>query len=123
MDDAQALSLQPSQKNNVWTTEGSRLDRQAILDIVLRALESANAVRDAGQQLEVSPTAPIFGAASPLDSLGLVALLIDIEESFANQGHTIVLSDERALSQKRSPFRDVPSLVSYIEQLMVEARA
>ena len=99
------------------------MDRQAILDIVLRAVESANAVRDAGQQLEVSPTAPIFGAASPLDSLGLVALLIDIEESFANEGHTIALSDDRALSQKRSPFRDVPSLVAYIEQLVVEARA
>jgi acyl carrier protein len=123
MDDAQALSLQPGQNNISLDTEGSALDRQAILDNVLRALESANAVRDAGQQLEVSPTAPIFGAASPLDSLGLVALLIDIEESFANQGHTIVLSDDRALSQKRSPFRDVPSLVTYIEQLMVEARA
>jgi acyl carrier protein len=99
------------------------LDPQVILDIVLRALDSANASREAGQQLEVSPTAPIFGAASPLDSLGLVALLIDIEEAFANQGHTVVLSDDRALSQKRSPFRDVPSLVTYIEQLLLEARA
>jgi acyl carrier protein len=99
------------------------LDPQAILDIVLRALDSANASREVGQQLEVSPTAPIFGSASPLDSLGLVALLIDIEEAFADHGHSVVLSDERALSQKRSPFRDVPSLVTYIEQLLVEASA
>jgi acyl carrier protein len=99
------------------------LDSQAILDIVLRALNSANASREAGQQLELSPTAPIFGAASPLDSLGLVALLLDIEEAFADRGHAVVLSDERALSQKRSPFRDVPSLVAYIEQLLVEASA
>ena len=99
------------------------MDRQAIVDIILRALESTNASRDAQQQLEVSATAPIFGTASPLDSLGLVALLIDIEEAFADRGHTVVLSDERALSQKRSPFRDVASLATYIEQLLVEARA
>jgi len=102
---------------------GFHLERQAVLDIVLRALESANASREAGQQLEVSETAPLFGAPSPLDSLGLVALLIDIEEAFANDGHTVVLSDDRALSQKRSPFRDVPSLVGYIEQLLTEASA
>jgi hypothetical protein len=34
------------------------------------------------------------------------------------EGHDIVLSDERAVSQRRSPFRDVPSLVQYIDQLV-----
>src|SRR5687768_14740771 len=122
MDDAHSFSLHRIREQRL-DREASGLDPQAILDIVLRALDSANASREAGQQLEVSPTAPIFGAASPLDSLGLVALLIDIEEAFVDRGHTVVLSDDRALSQKRSPFRDVPSLVTYIEQLLVEASA
>jgi hypothetical protein len=121
MDDA--VSASGGSSHRVFLSGGFLLERQAVLDIVLRALDSANASREAGQQLEVSPTAPLFGAPSPLDSLGLVALLIDIEEAFATEGHTVILSDDRALSQKRSPFRDVPSLVGYIEQLLAEANA
>ena len=97
------------------------MDRSRILQVVLDALTASNLGRDANQQLEVSPTAPLFGAPSPLDSLGLVALLIDIEEAFARDDQPIVLSDERALSQRRSPFRDVPSLVQYIERLVAES--
>jgi acyl carrier protein len=68
--------------------------------------------------LDVSPTAPLFGGDGPLDSLGLVGLSIEIEEAFALKGCHITLSDERALSQRRSPFRDVRSLVDYIETLL-----
>ena len=85
---------------------------------MLGAVEQANRSRVPGQQLDASPDAALFGAPSPLDSLGLVALLIDIEEAFADQGHTIVLSDERALSQSRSPFRTISSLVDYSQQLL-----
>lgn len=92
--------------------------RLEILEIVLGAISALNMARLQQAQLEVSPTAPVFGAPSPLDSLGLVALLIDIEEAFAREGHDIALSDERALSQQRSPFRNVPSLVNYIERLL-----
>ena len=94
------------------------MDRTRILTTVLEAVEQANRSRVPGQQLEAAPEAALFGAPSPLDSLGLVALLIDIEEAFAAQGHQLVLSDERALSQSRSPFRSISSLVDYIEQLI-----
>ena len=95
----------------------TNMDHPNILAIVLEAMELANRTRVGPQRLDVSPTAPLFGPPSPLDSLGLVALLIDMEEAFERAGHPLVLSDERALSQTRSPFRDVPSLVSYIAQL------
>jgi acyl carrier protein len=94
------------------------VERSKVLATVLAAVEQANRGRVPGQQLDTSPEARLFGAPSPLDSLGLVALLIDIEEAFEREGHAIVLSDERALSQSRSPFRSVPALVDYIEQLI-----
>jgi len=98
------------------------LDRPAIIGIVLNALENANAGRDEQSRLTVSPDAPLFGSESTLDSLGLVALLIDIEDAFAAEGRTITLSDERALSQRRSPFRTVASLTYYLEVLLNEAQ-
>src|SRR3989442_31801 len=80
--------------------------------LVLESIAQLNRSRTPGEQLELSPTAPIFGDASPLDSLGLVALLIEIEERLADRGLTITPANERALSRPRSPFRHVPTLVT-----------
>lgn len=90
------------------------LSQDQIRDVVLAAMQVANRARDPQAQLVVSPEAALFGPGSPLDSLGLVALLLDIEEDLLARGCHIVLSDERAMSQKRSPFRTVESLVEYI---------
>jgi hypothetical protein len=96
---------------------GHPASHEAILAVVLEAMRNANLARDPATQLQVSPDAPIFGPGSPLDSLGLVALLFDIEEGLAGLGYQVLLSDERAMSQKRSPFRSVPALVEYVGSL------
>ena len=88
--------------------------------VVLESIAQLNRSRTPREQLEVSPTAPIFGNASPLDSLGLVALLIEIEERLADRGTTITLANERAMSRARSPFRDVPTLLTYLEELVAQ---
>ena len=98
----------------------AKITDDAIREVVLNAMRSANEARDAGSQLVVSPEAPIFGPDSTLDSLGLVGLLLDIEEGLQEIGCEVVLSDERAVSQKRSPFRSVQSLVSYVGTLARE---
>ena len=85
--------------------------------VVLEALRTTNLSREGADRLEVSPDAPLFGPDSPLDSLGLVALLLDIEEGLQAIGCHVLLSDDRAMSQKRSPFRSVQSLVNYISDL------
>jgi acyl carrier protein len=88
-----------------------------VMGVVLQALRTANLARNPDDQLTVSEDAALFGPDSPLDSLGLVALLLDVEEGLADIGLHVVLSDERAMSQKRSPFRSVQSLVAYVGQL------
>lgn len=89
-----------------------------VQEIVLAALAAANQARDPQLQLEVHPEAALFGPGSPLDSLGLVGLLVDIEDALRDRGVEVELSDARAMSQTRSPFRDVPALVSYIGGLL-----
>jgi acyl carrier protein len=90
-----------------------------IQTIVLDALEMANQAREDNKQLIVSPDAPLFGNGGQLDSMGLVALIIDIEEALNEAGCNITLTSERAMSETRSPFKDVPSLVAYIEDRLV----
>jgi hypothetical protein len=92
------------------------VNREAIQEVVLEAMRAANLVRAPGDQLAVSPDARLFGRGSPLDSMGLVTLLLDVEEALQAAGLPILLTDDRAMSQARSPFRSVPALVEYIAQ-------
>ena len=96
------------------------MDRSQIQTIVLDALHMTNQAREDNQQLIVSPDAPLFGRDGQLDSMGLVALIIDIEEALSEAGHNIILTNERAMSGTRSPFKDVPTLVAYIEERLVD---
>jgi len=88
--------------------------------LILDAIKAANEAREPEQQIAVSPDAVIFGRESPLDSLGLVALIIDIEEALAARGVMVTLTNERAMSRSRNPFRSVSSLAGYIAGLLDE---
>jgi len=94
------------------------MDRDAVKSVILEALRNANLSRPSDEQLTVSEDAVIFGPMSPLDSMGLVALLIDIEEALQAEGVRVSLSDDRAMFQSRSPFRSVPRLVEFIAGLV-----
>ena len=91
-----------------------------IQGIVLNAMQTANLARAEDEQLIVTPTAVLFGPDSPLDSLGLLSLLLDVEEELHTAGYPVMLSDDRAMSQRRSPFRTVASLVEYIGTIVRE---
>jgi acyl carrier protein len=57
----------------------------------------------------------LIGPGAVLDSMGLVTLILEIEQRLeAEHGLTLVLADERAMSQKNSPFRSVQSLTDYV---------
>ena len=107
------MSLSPGPRratNRVFSDE-------EILAIVLHAIRTTNASRPPSSQVPVSPDAALFGIGGALDSLGLLTLLLDIEDDMQRAGHLVRLSDDRAMSQTRSPFRSVPSLVEYIGRI------
>ena len=91
-----------------------------IEEVILSALRNFNLARRPEMQLQVSADAALFGSDSALDSLGLVSLLIDIEDALNDRGLEMTLSDARAMSQTRSPFRTVPALVAYIQETLCQ---
>jgi acyl carrier protein len=61
----------------------------------------------------------IFGPESSLDSLGLVTLIVEIEQNIEDEfGVEITIADEKAMSMRNSPFMNVESLSSYINELI-----
>ena len=64
---------------------------------------------------DLNDDTPIFGAKSNIDSLGLVTLLINIEQKIEDEMNVnITIADERAMSQKNSPFKTIKSLTNFI---------
>lgn len=62
---------------------------------------------------------PLFGKNGLLDSIGLVTLIVAIEQGIEDRYHKAVsLADEKAFSQKKSPFRSVDSLATYAAELI-----
>lgn len=56
-----------------------------------------------------------------MDSLALVSFITDLEERVSEEFEIdIVLADEKAMSQKTSPFRSVETLTNYIQSLLEE---
>lgn len=56
-----------------------------------------------------------------LDSLALVSLVADLEELLSEKfNKEIILADEKMMSAKNSPFKDVESLTNYITKKLQE---
>lgn len=88
---------------------------QEILESIYEAIRTVNPLLSARSKLECDPGTCLFGPSSALDSMQLVNLLIEAETAVSERlGQTITLTDERALSQNRSPFESVRSLQQYI---------
>jgi acyl carrier protein len=65
----------------------------------------------------------LFGGDSPLDSTALVSLVVEIEQQVSDaSGASIVLADDRAMSQRSSPFRTIGALADYLQELLAEAQ-
>lgn len=59
-------------------------------------------------------TTALFGREGCLDSLGLVSLVVGVEQALQDELNlTVSLADEKALSQRHSPYRTVETLADY----------
>jgi hypothetical protein len=98
--------------------------RADILPVIYNVIERLNELQAPEQHLPCAEHTPLYGPKGHLDSLALVAFLLDVEEGVNSQAGTqLVLADERAMSQHRNPFRDVGSLADYISVRLQEVTA
>jgi acyl carrier protein len=95
--------------------EISRLIRSSLDDVL--AMGDGNRPKPA----ELGDDTRLIGQQGLLDSMGLVTLIVDVEQRLEEEHDVVlVLADERAMSQKHSPFRSVGSLADYVCQLLEE---
>ena len=93
--------------------------KKTVVQSILKAIDELNEQFSPEQQLKKSEKTVLFGKDGKLDSLGLVSLLVTIEQNIEDEFDvSFTIADERAMSQKRSPFRTIGTLADYIDMLM-----
>ena len=96
-------------------------DVEKVIDLIFETIDKFNNEYSNEIQLEKSSHTALLGRGSKLDSLGLINLIVAVEQNVEDKFDiTITLADERAMSQEISPFRTVGSLADYIEMILVE---
>ncbi len=97
-------------------------DIERMTEAVFQAIDELNDILPPERQLQKSPDTVLYGSGGRLDSLELVNLIVAAEQNIEDEfGIPITLADERAMSQRNSPFRTVATLVAYIAALLKEA--
>lgn len=93
--------------------------KSKIIEIIYEKVDEIN--EQNGLNIPKDLNARLFGRESELDSLGLVNLIIGVEESVNEIYSTsITIANEKAMSQKHSPFRTVETLAEYVDLLIKE---
>jgi acyl carrier protein len=89
------------------------MDQQALLALIAETVRAYSLTMRAVDS-PVGPDTQLFGPSGVLDSLGLVSVVVELEQTLTDRsGSNISLMDDRAMSQTRSPFRTVRSLAEY----------
>ncbi|MCB1069037.1 MAG: hypothetical protein H7A43_10810 [Verrucomicrobia bacterium] len=89
--------------------------REAIQTLVTQCLQEI--LNQRGTELSAPLTAdtPMFGTGGLLDSIGIVTMIVDVEQTIAAEFNaTVSLADDRAMSQRNSPYRSISALTDYI---------
>ena len=96
--------------------------RAELLDIVLDSADEVLSMSNGSvESAEITESTPLIGQGAILDSMGLVTLIVEIEQRLEeDHGVMVVLADDRAMSQKNSPFRSVGALTDYLQELVAE---
>jgi len=95
--------------------------KEKIKNILISILQDIN--EDLENEMLINPTddTKLFGEGGVLDSLALVSVVTDLEEEIHDEFNKhITLADEKAMSQKSSPFSTVETLTEYIYKLIHE---
>jgi acyl carrier protein len=97
----------------------NKLNREKISQLVFKSIKKYQEEYDLTIDLLEGEKTRLFGGNGQLDSLGLVSLVVNIEEDIEKElGITLVLADERALSRRTSPFSRIGNLIDYIDELV-----
>lgn len=98
------------------------IERKQAYDIVLESLQEVFVQSGLTAPAAVTEDTVLVGADAVLDSLGVVQLIVEVEQRVeSNHGVSVTLANDKAMSAKNSPFRTVGVLANHVIATAQEA--
>jgi len=100
------------------------MDREEALKVVVACLKDAVEQFGGTDAPEITSDTVIVGQGAVLDSIGVVSLIVDIEQRLEmDHDISVTLASEKAMSQRNSPFRNVGVLAEHVCTVIAEGKA
>lgn len=94
-----------------------------VTQLIINATRELSAEQGIEIGKELNAETRLFGEGGLLDSMALVSLVIAVEQALEEKYQTSVgLADEKALSQRSSPYRTIGTLAAYAAQELAARR-
>lgn len=102
----------------------SQLQKDSAIEIVTACLKEVMTQTGATAPGEVTPETVIVGKDAVLDSLGVVSLIVEIEQAIDSKYNLqVTLANDKAMSAKNSPFRTVGVLAEHVVEVAAGSHA
>ena len=93
--------------------------KQKITNLVFSVIDEINKELSKDDQIIKSLDSVIYGSNGQLDSLGLVNFVVGVEQKIEDVFEkSINLTDDKAMSEKNSPFQTIETFVNYIYDVL-----
>lgn len=93
--------------------------KEELIQVITQVAEELNATQKNRIDTARGGDAPLYGRDGVLDSLGLVTFVVAVEEAIEDRyDKLVVLADEKAMSQRSSPFLTIGTLAEYAAKLI-----
>lgn len=98
------------------------MNKPALVDLMVGLLQEtldAHLLDQGGEAVRAGADLPLIGEEAAVSSMALVTYIADVESTLMEKYDlTLTLVSERALSRKKSPFRNVNALADYVLELV-----
>jgi D-alanine--poly(phosphoribitol) ligase subunit 2 len=93
--------------------------KERLLEIIIAVAGELNENLESKIPVELGEKAALYGADAALTSLGLVSLIVGVEQAIEEEfGRNITLADDKAFSLTKSPFLTIGTLAEYANNLI-----
>jgi acyl carrier protein len=98
------------------------ISRNIAIELVIECLNEVFAQTGQTPPDTINDDTVLVGGGAVVDSLGVVSLIVEVEQRLeAAQGISVTLANDKAMSQRNSPFRTVGVLADHVLALVEEA--
>ena len=90
--------------------------KNEITDVVLQTIFEYNKTVNDADKILTEMDVDLYGGDSNLDSLGLVSFIVGLEQNIEDKlNKSVSLANEKAMSQNSSPYKNLSSLIEFIQ--------